>query len=69
MTYGLFGQTFLLGVSPQLVKLSVSVPFVRRHMHCLGNVFPKYLAERQGAETAADVLSPFNINLTFVQSF
>ncbi|MCA9719537.1 MAG: hypothetical protein KC468_33030, partial [Myxococcales bacterium] len=68
-SYGLFAQTFLLGVSPQLVKLSVSVPFVRRHMHCLGNVFPKYLAERQGQERAADVLSPVNINLTFVQSF
>ena len=67
--YGLFGYTYLLGVAPQLVRLDVSVPLVRRDTVCLGNAFPQYLADRQNLDSAEGLLAPVNVNLTFVQPF
>jgi len=68
--YGLSGYFSILGVTPQLAKLDVSVPLVRRtDVQCLGETLPDYLAEVQGLPNANPLLPPFNINLSFVQSF
>ncbi len=67
--YGLTGHLRLLGVTPQFIRLDVSVPLVRRVTNCLGHTFPDYLAEKQGLDDPAPLLSPVSVNLTFVQPF
>jgi hypothetical protein len=67
--YGLTARLALLGVSPQLVRLDVSVPLVRRRTTCLGRDLPDYLAEVQGLEDASRLLPPLQFNLSFVHPF
>lgn len=68
--YSLGGYLSILGVTPQLTKLELSVPLVRRSdVQCLGQTLPDYLAEVQGLPTADPLLPPFSLNLTFGQNF
>ncbi|MBL4685270.1 MAG: hypothetical protein JKY37_11820, partial [Nannocystaceae bacterium] len=68
--YALGAYMSILGVTPQLIKIDLSVPLVRRqNVQCLGRVLPDYLAEVQGLPDAAPLLPPFNVNLSFGQSF
>ncbi|MCX4244432.1 hypothetical protein [Paraliomyxa miuraensis] len=74
--YGHVGYAFdmrlsVFGVTPQLTRLDVSVPMVRRDTTCLGERMPDRLGERQGLspEEVRRVLPRFNVNLTFQQSF
>ncbi len=67
--YGLTARTFIFGVTPQFVRLGVAVPTVRRTTTCLDRVLPNYLAQVQGLPDASQLLSPVNVNLTFVQPF
>jgi hypothetical protein len=67
--YGLMGYLRLIGVTPQLVRLDVAAPLVRRRTVCLGKVLPDYLAEVQGIEDAAVLLPPVTFNITFLQPF
>jgi hypothetical protein len=41
----------------------------RRGTRCLGEVFPDYLADVQGLDDATRLLPPFNVNVTFQQTF
>ena len=68
--YGLMAYTSILGVTPQLFRVDASVPLVRRRgVVCLDRILPDYLAQRQGIEDPERLLPPFNINVTFNQSF
>lgn len=67
--YALGGYMSILGVTPQLIKIDVSVPLVRRDVQCLNRSLPDYLAEVQGLPDASPLLPPFNVNLSFGQSF
>ena len=67
--YGLMGYFRLLGVTPQLVRLDVAVPLVRRRTICLGRAMPDYLAEVQGIPDASVLLPPVSVNITFLQPF
>ncbi len=68
--YALTGYFSILGVTPQVVRLEVSAPLVRyRGERCLTKVLPDYLAEVQRLPSAARILPPVYINLTFQQSF
>ncbi len=70
--YALDSRLSIFGVTPQLFRVDVSVPLVRyRDRVCLDQVFPDVLAERQGLDAAevGRLLPPFNINVTFAQSF
>ncbi len=67
--YGLTARTFILGITPQLVRLDVSVPLGRRSTRCLGERLPDYLAQVQGVDRASALLPPVAINLQFVQPF
>ncbi len=59
----------LLGVTPQLIRLDVAVPLVRRRTTCLGHVHPDYLAETQGLQPGEYTLPPVGLNLIFLQPF
>lgn len=69
--YGLQAQIQALGVSPQLIRLDVAVPLVRRDRQCLGESFPDYLAEVQGLDPqdAGALLPPVTVNLVFNHPF
>ncbi|HET6583685.1 MAG TPA: hypothetical protein VFG69_09560, partial [Nannocystaceae bacterium] len=68
--YALTGYLSVLGVTPQLVRLEVAVPLVRRrNVECLGKSLPDYLAEVQGVDDPRRLLPPVQVNLTFQQSF
>lgn len=68
--YALSAYLSVLGVTPQLLKVDASVPLVRRTgVMCLDQVLPDYLAEVQGLQDAERLLPPFNVNVTFNQSF
>ncbi len=67
--YALYGKTFLLGLAPQLVRIEVVVPLLRRSRSCLGRSFPDYLAEVQGVDDPRRLLPPVAVNLQFVQPF
>ena len=67
--YGLMGYFRILGVTPQLVRLDVAAPLVRRRTLCLGRVLPDYLAEVQGLADPAVLLPPVSVNITFLQPF
>lgn len=68
--YGLQAYTQILGVTPQLFRLDIAVPLVRREGRtCLGETFPDYLGEVQGLEDAEVLLPPFSVNILFNQAF
>lgn len=67
--YAVMAYLSILGVNPQLFKVDVSVPFVRRTTQCLGETLPDYLAEVQGLDDPGRLLPPFNVNVTFQQTF
>jgi len=68
--YGLTAQLALLGIVPQLLRVEVAVPLVRRPGRgCLGETFPDFLAQRQSVESASVVLPDFNVNVLFNQPF
>lgn len=67
--YAAMAYLSILGVNPQLFKLDIAFPLVRRTTQCLGQTLPDYLAEVQGIDDPDRLLPPFNINVTFQQSF
>lgn len=69
--YGLQAQVQALGVTPQLIRLDVAVPLVRRDRQCLGEQFPDVLAEAQGLDPgdAGALLPPVTVNLLFNHPF
>lgn len=67
--YAVMAYLSILGVNPQLLKVDMSFPLVRRTKQCLGETLPDYLAEVQGIDDPGRLLPPFNINVTFQQSF
>ncbi|MEX1365762.1 MAG: hypothetical protein AB1Z98_21725, partial [Nannocystaceae bacterium] len=69
--YAADARLSIFGVTPQLLRVDVSVPLARRDTVCLGQELPGYLGQRQGlsAEQVRSVLPRFNINVTFQQSF
>jgi hypothetical protein len=67
--YGVMAYLSILGVNPQLLKVDVSIPFNRRTTQCLGETLPQYLAEVQGIDDPSRLLPPFNVNVTFNQTF
>ncbi len=69
--YSADARLSIFGVTPQLFRVDVSVPMVRRDTMCLGEELPDRLGERQGlsADEVRRVLPRFNINVTFEQSF
>jgi hypothetical protein len=69
--YSADARLSIFGVTPQLFRVDVSVPLVRRDTTCLGERLPDRLGERQGLspEEVRQVLPRFNINVTFEQSF
>ncbi len=67
--YALTAFLQLLGVTPQFIRIDVSVPLVRRDTLCLGNMHPEYLGERQGLEDGQLRLPPVGFNLMFLQPF
>jgi hypothetical protein len=69
--YSADARLSIFGVTPQLFRVDVSVPLVRRDTLCLGEKLPDRLGERQGLSPAEvrQVLPRFNINVTFEQSF
>ncbi len=68
--YALTGYLSILGVTPQLVRLEVAAPLVRRTgVPCLGEQLPAYLAEVQGVDDPDRLLPPVQVNLTFQQTF
>jgi len=67
--YAVYGKLFLLGLTPQLVRVEVVAPLVRRASTCLGRRLPDYLAEIQGVGDPARLLPPVAVNVHFVQPF
>ncbi len=67
--YGVTAFLQLLGVTPQLIRLDVAVPLVRRRSECLGHVHPDYLGEVQGLKPGEYTLPPVGLNLIFIQPF
>jgi hypothetical protein len=68
--YGLVAYLQVLGVTPQLFRLDLAVPLVRRDpVDCLDVQLPQHLADVQGLDDATGLLRPFNINVTFTQPF
>jgi hypothetical protein len=67
--YAVMAYLSILGVNPQLLKVDVSFPFVRRTTQCLQETLPDYLAEVQGIDDPGRLLPPFNVNVTFNQTF
>jgi hypothetical protein len=69
--YGIQAYVQILGMVPQLVRLDVAVPLVRRERTCLGNVLPDYLAEVQGLdpEQGGALLPPVAVSLVFNHPF
>jgi len=69
--YAANARLSIFGVTPQLFRVDVSVPLVRRDTTCLGEMLPDRLGERQGltGDEVRRVLPRFNINVTFNQSF
>jgi len=67
--YGVTAFMQLLGVTPQLIRLDVAVPLVRRRSQCLGNSHPDYLGEVQGLQPGEYTLPPIGLNLIFLQPF
>jgi acyl-coenzyme A thioesterase PaaI-like protein len=67
--YGLTANLQILGVTPQLVRVEVAVPLVRRTTQCLDRTLPDWLAQLQGLDDAAALLPPYNISLLFTQPF
>jgi hypothetical protein len=67
--YGVTAFMQLLGVTPQLIRLDVAVPLVRRRTECLGHVHPDYLGEVQGLAPGEYTLPPVGLNLIFLQPF
>jgi hypothetical protein len=68
--YALTGYLSILGVTPQLVRVEVAVPLVRRRgVDCLDVELPDYLAEVQGIDDPSRILPPVQVNLTFQQTF
>jgi hypothetical protein len=71
ISYGLNSVVEIFGMSPQMVRIEVAVPLVRRERTCLGQEFPDWLAVRQGLppERAPGLLPNYAISLTFFPSF
>ena len=67
--YAVMAYLSILGINPQLVKVDVSFPMVRRTTQCRGETLPDYLGEVQGIEDVGRLLPPFNVNVTFQQTF
>lgn len=69
--YSVDARLSIFGVTPQLFRVDLSVPLVRRDTTCLGERLPDRLGERQGLspEEVRQVLPRFNVNVTFEQSF
>lgn len=69
--YAADARLSIFGVTPQLFRVDISVPLRRRDTTCLGERLPDRLGERQGltGDQVRQVLPPFNINVTFAQSF
>lgn len=69
--YGVQAYVQVLGMVPQLVRLDVAVPLVRRDRTCLGNVLPDYLAEVQGLDPKLGraLLPPVAVSLVFNHPF
>lgn len=68
--YALGTHLSIFGVTPQLFRIEVSVPLVRRTgVKCLDENLPGYLAQVQGLEDPTRLLPPFNVNVTFQQTF
>lgn len=69
--YAADARLSIFGVTPQLFRVDVSVPVVRRDTTCLDQPLPELLGQRQGlsADEVRQVLPRFNINVTFLQSF
>jgi hypothetical protein len=68
--YALGAHLSIFGVTPQLFRVEVSVPMVRRTgVRCLDETLPDYLAEVQGLDDATRLLPPLNVNVTFQQTF
>ena len=67
--YGVTAFLQLLGVTPQLIRLDIAVPLVRRRTECLGNSHPDYLGEVQGLKPGQYKVPPVGLNLIFLQPF
>ncbi len=68
--YALGTHFSVFGVTPQLFRVEVSVPLIRRrNVQCLDEQFPDYLAQVQGLPDATRLLPPFNVNVVFQQTF
>lgn len=67
--YGVTAFLQLLGVTPQLIRLDVAVPLVRRRTQCLGHAHPDYLGEVQGLQPGEYTLPPVGLNVIFLQPF
>ncbi|RMG99019.1 MAG: hypothetical protein D6705_04310 [Deltaproteobacteria bacterium] len=67
--YGLYAKAYLLGLTPQLVRVEVAVPLLRHGRRCLGQTLPDYIGAVQGIDDVGRLLPPIAINLHFVQPF
>ncbi len=67
--YGVTAFMQLLGVTPQLIRLDIAVPLVRRRTTCLGHSHPDYLGEVQGLQPGEYKLPAIGLNLIFLQPF
>lgn len=67
--YGVTAFLQLLGVTPQLIRLDIAVPLIRRRSQCLGNIHPDYLGEVQGLPPGQYTLPPVGLNVIFLQPF
>lgn len=69
--YGVMAYVQYLGVTPQLFRVDVAVPLVRRRATCIDQVLPDYLAQAQGlpASEVNRLLPPVTVNVVFNQPF
>lgn len=69
--YGLAGRFQWFGVTPELIRMNVSVPLGRRSgTTCLGETLPDYLGEVQGFEgDVSALLPPVSIDFTYSHLF
>lgn len=70
--YSVDARLSIFGVTPQLFRVDLSVPLVRRDTMCLGQELPKELFPDElklTNEQALRSLPPVNVNVTFEQSF
>lgn len=69
--YGFMAYMQYLGVTPQLIRVDIAVPLIRRRATCIDQVLPDYLAEAQGLPTSEvdRLLPPLTVNVVFNQPF